>query len=289
MVAILLLSVSCKKTEVENTLSVSISEKSITSEAGSFTFEITSNIDWVVTGTEIWCETDVDYGDGNKTITVNYEENTGQERTCNLIISGDIFSKQITIKQAATNINVKADFTIEQKDLYGEASDKGYKVIFTQNCTDATGYEWSLYDFYATPSTVTGTDATFEHNFVAPGEYDVDLTASNGIFSDYVSKKIFVTGQSAKIDIGNENDLPAGFVASYCLYKNETDLNNYENAIKDYTILKGDVFYATNLIEGHKYYFRAYTYVNNEYYLRIDNFTATKNELTWASAYLVKQ
>ncbi len=185
-----------------------------------------------------------------------------------------------------------ADFTYEQQDLYGEASDKGYKVVFTQNCTDATSYDWSFYNVYdgENGSDVTGSGETFDYHYLVPGEYYITLTASNIDYSDTEYKDIFVEGQTVSIsDYSSDNfsDVDYGSIIIY-LYKTEADMNNDENDIAFVILNKGESDYIPNLKEETSYYIKGWNYINDQAYEGMNSFIAKKNELTYAGIFLTE-
>ncbi len=94
--------------------------------AGNFTADITSNLTWTVTDTCSWLSCSPTSGNGNGSITVNYEENPYNEpRSCTIILSGSGLNSECVVNQelapgflnlSPTNQNVgwmAGDFTIE--------------------------------------------------------------------------------------------------------------------------------------------------------------------------------
>lgn len=75
--------------------------KEVGYSSGSFTIEITSNVNWTVSSGESWLTCSLESGSNNGTVTVNYTENTGtNERSGTITITGSGITRTCTITQA---------------------------------------------------------------------------------------------------------------------------------------------------------------------------------------------
>jgi hypothetical protein len=82
-------------------LTITPDNQNVTNPAGTTTFNITSNVSWTATSDQTWCTITNTSGDGNGTLTVNYEANTtNSQRIANLAITGlGLSTKTVTIAQ----------------------------------------------------------------------------------------------------------------------------------------------------------------------------------------------
>lgn len=87
-------------TENASYLSVEPSIKDVGYEQGSFTANVTSNIDWEVVENCDWLSCDPTSGQNDATFAVLYEENiTGSIRSCTITVSGDGLSDNLIVNQ----------------------------------------------------------------------------------------------------------------------------------------------------------------------------------------------
>lgn len=104
MLAAASLFAACNKDE-EKKPELSLSQNSIkaSAEGGSFTVEITSNIEWTVTtDDQTWYSIDKTGGEDNGVVTVTIDNNgTSSEREATVIISGKGMTYYVTISQSA--------------------------------------------------------------------------------------------------------------------------------------------------------------------------------------------
>ncbi|MEN6354516.1 MAG: BACON domain-containing carbohydrate-binding protein, partial [Bacteroidales bacterium] len=89
----------------DKTLSVSPGDLNIVSNAGSTSFDITSNTSWTITDNADWLTINPASGSGNGTITVTYTANSlSTARVGTITISGTgVSSQQVTVTQSGIN------------------------------------------------------------------------------------------------------------------------------------------------------------------------------------------
>ncbi len=94
-------SVTLTQTNLIPTLSVTPSNRDVTSATGSTTFEITSNTSWTAESNQTWCVIQNTTGSGNATLTVNFEENTSNDqRVAAITLSANgVASQTATVTQ----------------------------------------------------------------------------------------------------------------------------------------------------------------------------------------------
>jgi len=88
-------------------LNLSISLQILNSEPGNFTFDISSNINWEISNDCTWLTCLPLNGSNNQTIAVEYQANsTNEQRTCDIIVEGEVISDTLVISQEAPGLNL---------------------------------------------------------------------------------------------------------------------------------------------------------------------------------------
>ncbi|MFR9507833.1 MAG: BACON domain-containing protein, partial [Rikenellaceae bacterium] len=83
-------------------LTLSKSEESLTSAAGSFTVDLAANTDWTISGVTTWITLSPTSGSGNQTLSLSYTANSlTTDRVATITISSDYLEQELTITQAA--------------------------------------------------------------------------------------------------------------------------------------------------------------------------------------------
>ncbi len=147
-------SVTLTQTNLIPTLSVTPSNRDVTSAAGSTTFEITSNTTWTAESNQAWCIIQNTTSTGNATITVNYEENSSNDqRVATITLSANGVSTQTaTVTQQGA---IPTDGLVAWYPFNGNANDEsGNGNNGTVNgatlTADRFGNANSAYDFSGT-------------------------------------------------------------------------------------------------------------------------------------------
>ncbi|MFC2101675.1 T9SS type A sorting domain-containing protein [Bacteroidota bacterium] len=108
------------------TLTVTPSNQSVSADAGSTTFSITSNLAWTSNSDKSWCTVTPASGNGNGTITVTYTENPSADmRVAEITVTGDgILMEKVTVTQDGSSLGIeyKAEkaFTLYPNPTSGE-------------------------------------------------------------------------------------------------------------------------------------------------------------------------
>lgn len=122
-------------------LSVNPSNESVGSEASTTTFDVSSNLDWIITESCSWLSVNPSSGSGNQTITVTYGENLDiTERTCEIDVEGGSMTATYTLTQEGAVEYL--DLDIYTKDItYPEGS---FNVQLTSNTSwvVSEGCDW---------------------------------------------------------------------------------------------------------------------------------------------------
>ncbi len=105
------------RTAASGYLNLSATEITVQADAGSTTFEITSDQSWTVSSDNADFTVSPASGEGNATVTVSYSENEGSERTATITVTSDAGSKTVSITQ---NEPVQVSETL----VYGNDFDK---------------------------------------------------------------------------------------------------------------------------------------------------------------------
>jgi uncharacterized membrane protein YeiH len=87
-------------------LTVSPSNRNVSISSGSTTFDVSSNVSWIVAESVGWLSVTPTSGSNNGSFTVNYDANgTGSVRTGTITLSGGGITRNVTVAQADTVIN----------------------------------------------------------------------------------------------------------------------------------------------------------------------------------------
>ncbi|NVO18341.1 MAG: BACON domain-containing protein [Bacteroidetes bacterium] len=91
-----------------STLSVTPSNQAVSPQAGSTSFNVTSNANWSVSSSQSWCTLGSSSGSNNGTITANFTQNTtNASRTANIIVTvTGLTPVTVTVTQAAPTLSV---------------------------------------------------------------------------------------------------------------------------------------------------------------------------------------
>ena len=113
-------------------LNISDETKSVSSAAGSFTFDITSNTDWTVSSSDDTnFSVDPASGSDNGTVTVTYTENTSSDsRAATITVRYGSESKALTVTQSGASAPGEAVTDVLTADLFSATN---------QNYTDFSG------------------------------------------------------------------------------------------------------------------------------------------------------
>jgi len=95
-------SVTLTQANLIPTLSVTPSNRDVAKEAGTTTFNITSNTSWTAESNQIWCSVQNVAGNGNATLNINFDQNeNNNQRVASITISAiGISSQTVTVIQA---------------------------------------------------------------------------------------------------------------------------------------------------------------------------------------------
>ena len=175
-----LLTVACKKDPV---LSVDKESIAVTNDGGTYSFTVTSNVDWVVSGAKSWMKVNPSLGSGNAVVDIDVEPNKEVERrTCSLIVrtvDGQI-SNSIDISQSAAESLLK----VNTNNLYLESlGGSAGELTITSNS------DWEL-----TPKVVDW--LTFSSTSGSSGTTTIKISTRSENFSDEV-RTVVATIKSA--------------------------------------------------------------------------------------------
>lgn len=104
-------------------LTITPDNQNVTNVAGSTTFSITSNVSWIVTSDQDWCTISNPSGNGNATLTVNYEANTANtQRIATLSVTRlGLSAKTIIVTQQSA---IPTDGLVAYYPFNGNANDE---------------------------------------------------------------------------------------------------------------------------------------------------------------------
>lgn len=199
-------------------ISVSFKTKTVASEAGSFTFDVTSNQDWTVSSDNTFATVSPTSGSGNGTVTVTYTKNEGETRTANITVKAASGEEKIVLTQydkdttpAVTLTWSKADWTGSnavvtlEKDGYKITVDKqggatnpavrddgcirayAQAVITIESAAEMQSIVFALEDNFRTA------EITSDNGAVAPQSVDDDVVSWTG----NAKKVSFTVGENA--------------------------------------------------------------------------------------------
>ena len=126
----------------EPELSVSPSNQNVSAEAGTVTYEITANTAWIITEAEDWLGVSPMTGNGNATVTVNYDENTtilSRIGSINISAPGST-SVNVTLTQAGVDLELSV--SPSNHDVSYRAGVKSFEILSNTNWSVSDTMDW---------------------------------------------------------------------------------------------------------------------------------------------------
>ena len=231
-----------------STLSVSPGNQDVGSDAGSITFNVSSNTSWTVSDDAAWLTVSPTSGSGNGTLTATFTANTlipSRVGTITILGTG-VSSKSVTVTQSGINT---LSLTPSNQDVGSDAGSITFNVSSNTSWTVSDDAAW------LTVSPTSGSDngtltATFTANTLTPSRVGT-ITISG----TEVSSQIVTITQSEPTLVETLEDIKAS------IYPNPT--NNYIYIIFDGTMVT-DVSISVVDELGKSYHYNEYKSGNFE-------------------------
>jgi hypothetical protein len=231
-----------------NTLSLTPSNQDVGSDAGSITFNVSSNTSWTVSDDAAWLTVSPTSGSGNGTLTATFTANTlipSRVGTITILGTG-VSSKSVTVTQSGINT---LSLTPSNQDVGSDAGSITFNVSSNTSWTVSDDAAW------LTVSPTSGSDngtltATFTANTLTPSRVGT-ITISG----TEVSSQIVTITQSEPTLVETLEDIKAS------IYPNPT--NNYIYIIFDGTMVT-DVSISVVDELGKSYHYNEYKSGNFE-------------------------
>lgn len=171
-------------------LSVSVKTQSVAADAGSFTFDVTSNQDWTVSSDNSFATVSPASGSGNGTVTVTYTKNDGEIRTANITVKAASGEKRVVLTQGdedtapAVTLTWSADDWKKVSDAVIELEKDGYKITIDKNegnTNPSIKDDGSIRTYAKASITIEGTSAMRSIVFALSDKYRTpEITADSG-------------------------------------------------------------------------------------------------------------
>ncbi len=122
------------------------SSRNVSKDAGSTTFDITSNIDWTATENTDWFSIDKNSGNGNAILTITYSANpTIQERSGSITLTGNGVSDIVlTVNQAEDDAVLEADPS--SRNVSKDAGSTTFDITSNIDWTATENTDWFSID-----------------------------------------------------------------------------------------------------------------------------------------------
>ncbi|HSL88649.1 MAG TPA: BACON domain-containing protein, partial [Ignavibacteriaceae bacterium] len=129
-----------KKNAIE-ILTVLPANKNVGAPAGSTTFDVTSNVTWMVSDDAEWLTVTPEFGINNMTLTATYEANTTtSQRVGTITVTGGGITRTVTVTQAAVPFTLTV--TPSNRDVPYTAGNTTFTVTSNTNWTVSDDAEW---------------------------------------------------------------------------------------------------------------------------------------------------
>lgn len=122
-------------------LSVSSNSFSVSSNNNTYSFTITSNMNWTITSDQSWCIPSIAAGSNNQTISFDVLENaTNQKRNATIIVKSGNLIQQIIITQTGTNQTLAVS---NNSFIFGpEAGASDFQITSNTTWTISSNQSW---------------------------------------------------------------------------------------------------------------------------------------------------
>ncbi len=174
--------VTVTQSGVTPSLSVSPLNQNVASTAGTTSFEVTSNISWIVSSNQSWC-TVTPFGSGNGTIIASYQEFTEDgSRVATITVSGSGVSDH-TVTVTQTNTSPILTVSPANQNVTSPAGTTEFNVVSNISWTASGNQPWIA----VTPSGAgNGTIIVTYQEFTGTGTRIATITVSGPGVSDQV-------------------------------------------------------------------------------------------------------
>lgn len=200
-------------------LEVDKTQLTMSSEASSSTFSISSNDNWTISSTESWATVSAASGKGDKTITVSCtKNNTNAPRTCNLTIKGNK-SQTATIRISQDGYNLSVDKT--EISVGTAATSSAFTITSNDSWTISSSVSW------ATVSTTSGNgnksvSVNFTTNSAPESRSGIITVKGNNTPAVTISLHQDGVGYNLSVDKSNITVGAAGATESFTITSNDS-------------------------------------------------------------------
>lgn len=176
-------------------LSVSSNSFSVSSNNNTYSFTITSNMNWTITSDQSWCIPSIAAGSNNQTISFDVLENaTNQNRNATIIVKSGNLIQQIIITQTGTNQTLAVS---NNSFIFGPEAGASDFLI-----TSNTAWSISSNQSWCNISTTSGSNNETISFSITPNTSTQSRTAIININSSALSVQIIVT-QEGKTEVNS--------------------------------------------------------------------------------------
>jgi len=124
-------------------LTVSPSSRSVSSAAGSTTFDVSSNVSWSVSDDAGWLNVSPTSGSNNGTLTANYDENTSSSsRTGTITVTGSGITRNVTVVQEGQTTSNYLTVSPSSQNVSSGAGSTTFSVDSDLDWTSSDDASW---------------------------------------------------------------------------------------------------------------------------------------------------
>lgn len=176
-------------------LSVSPSSRSVSSEAGSTTFSVSSNVSWTVSDDASWLSVTPTSGSNDGTLTANFDENTtSSSRTGTITVTGGGNTEKVTVVQEGKTTSNYLTVSPSSRNVNSTAGTTTFSISSDISWTATDNVDW----LSVSPTSGSG-DATLT------ASYDENTTSSSRtatitVSGDGITRTVTVIQEGQAVD-----------------------------------------------------------------------------------------